>query len=224
MKIVALVGSPRKEKSNTAALVDLVCAGAREEDGESEVIFLPGGTVKPCRGCDACHITGSCGQKDEFGSIREKIMAADGLMLADPNYIDHVSAQLKAFIDRCCGIVHTLGFRGRYGAAVVTSGGGPEEPVAKYLERVLMITGVVPVGSVFATMGMARGTFAEEVRTAAQGLGRQLVRAWKEKRSFPHADREMAAFKERMRWLMESRKNEWGYEYDYWRKHFGLAS
>ncbi len=147
MRIIALVGSPRKEKGNTAALVDLVREGIRAEGAEEEVIFLPGGTVQPCKACDTCHVKGRCPQKDDFGLIVEKIMAADGVVLATPNYILHVSAQLKAFVDRCCGIVHLLGFRRRYGAAVVTSGGGDEEPIASYLEKFMIRTGIVPVGS-----------------------------------------------------------------------------
>ena len=185
MKIIALVGSPRKGRSNTAGLVELVLAGAREAGGQGEVIFLSGDTVLPCKGCDVCHVTGSCPQKDEFGSIRDKIMAADGLVLASPNYIEGVSAQLKAFIDRCCGVVHLLGFRGRYGAAVVTSGGGPEEPIARYLERVLVVTGVIPVGSVRATMGPAQQVYSDEVGPAARALGKGLVEAWKEKKVIP---------------------------------------
>jgi hypothetical protein len=33
----------------------------------------------------------------------------------------------------------------------------------------------------------------------------------------------MAAFKERMQQLMEYRKEEWSYEYEYWKKHWGLG-
>jgi multimeric flavodoxin WrbA len=224
MKIIALVGSPRKSRSNTAALVDLVLEGAASEGTEHETIFLPGGTVAPCRACDLCHVTGSCSQKDEFGSIREKILAADAIVVATPNYIDHVSAQLKAFIDRCCGVVHLLGFAGRYGAAVVTSGGGPEEPIARYLEHFLVITGIIPVGSVFATMGGQEKVFSDEVRTEAGELGRRLVRAVRQRESFPEAEKEQQAFRQRMGWLMENRKDVWLYEYDYWKKHFKLPS
>jgi multimeric flavodoxin WrbA len=167
MKIIALLGSPRKAKSNTGALLDLVLAGARSEGAESEVIALPGNTVKPCLACDVCHVTGTCGQKDDYPSIREKILAADGVVLATPNYINSVSAQLKAFLDRCCGAVHCLGFEGRYGVAVVTSGGGPEEPIARYLEYFMVTTGISPVGSVWATMGMSEKVFPEEVNSAA---------------------------------------------------------
>jgi multimeric flavodoxin WrbA len=222
MKIVTLVGSPRKGRGNTSALVDLVGEGIGEEKGAQEVIFLPGSTVRPCKGCDTCHITGVCPQKDAFLAIKEKIMAADGIILATPNYILHVSAQLKSFIDRCCGVVHLLEFRGKYGAAVVTSGGGDEEPIARYLERFMAWTGVVPVGSVWATMGGEHRVFTPAVKADAIDLGRRLVRAWREKKRFSGAEEEMKLFRERMRWLMENRKDLWRYEYDYWKAHLGL--
>lgn len=222
MRIVAVVGSPRKGRGNTAALVDLVLTGAREEGAEVEVVFLAGGTVRPCKGCDTCHVTGACPQKDEFGSIRDRILAADGIVVASPNYIMHVSAQLKAFIDRCCGVVHLRGFEGKYGASVVTSGGGEEEPIARYLEHFMIVTGIVPVGSVWATMGAGERVFTEDVKAAAVELGRRLVRACKQKARFPEADLELAAFRERMRWLMENRKDVWHYEYAYWKKHHNL--
>jgi multimeric flavodoxin WrbA len=80
--------------------------------------------VLPCLACDTCHRKGRCAQNDEFESIKGKILEADGLVLASPNYIFSVSAQLKAFMDRCCGVVHCMAFEGKYGVSVVTSGGG----------------------------------------------------------------------------------------------------
>jgi multimeric flavodoxin WrbA len=47
-------------------------------------------------------------QKDNFESIKQKIRVADGLILASPNYIYSVSAQLKAFMDRCGGILRCV--------------------------------------------------------------------------------------------------------------------
>ncbi len=222
MRIIALLGSPHKGKSKTGALLDLVLAGAREEGAEAEMIYLPGGTVRPCMACDVCHVTGACSQKDDFPSIRQKVMAADALVLASPNYINSVSAQLKAFLDRCCGIVHCVGFEGKYGAAVVTSGGGPEEPIARYLEGFMITTGITPVGSVYATMGLTE-TFPDGVKIAAHKLGTRLVRAWKTKERSAEADRDIAAFKERMRWLITSRKDIWRWEYEFWKTHRGLA-
>jgi multimeric flavodoxin WrbA len=222
MKIVALVGSPNKGKGNTAALVDLVMDGINREGANGEVVYLPGNTVRPCKACDICHIKGVCPQKDEFLAIKKKIMAADGVILATPNYILHVSAQLKCFIDRCCGVVHLLEFKGKYGVSVVTSGGGDEEPIARYLERFMVWTGVVPVGSVWATMGGEERMFSSEAKAQAVGLGQRLVKACRTKERFAGAEEEMKAFRDRMRWLMENRKDLWHYEYDYWKTHLGL--
>ena len=59
--------------------------------------------------------------------IKAKIVGAEGLILASPNYINNVSAQMKGFMDRCCGVVHCLQFWGKYGVSVVTSGGDGDE-------------------------------------------------------------------------------------------------
>ena len=106
---------------------------------------------------------------------------------------------------------------------MVTSGGGDEEPIAEYMNHFLMITGIQSVGSVWATMGMIFGDdFPPEIASRALGLGNRLVLSWKNKESFPEIQERMAAFRERMRRLMEYRKEEWPYEYEYWKKHRGL--
>lgn len=223
MKIISVVGSPHGAKGSTARLTRLVLDGAEKDGAGTETIFLRGGSVLPCRGCDTCHKKGTCPQKDEFESLQKKILEADGLVLGSPNYIFSVSAQLKAFMDRCSSIIHCLGFEGKYGASVVTSGGGDEEPIARYMNHFLMITGIQPVGSVWATMGNITGdVFPDEISTRAFDLGRDLVAAWKNKTKNPEVEQEMSAFRQRMRSLMEWRKDEWPHEYEYWKAHRGL--
>lgn len=224
MKIASLVGSPHGERGSTANLLQLVLEGAREQGATTETIALKGDTVRPCLGCDTCHQKGRCVQKDAFEEIRAQILAADGLILASPNYILNVSAQLKAFMDRCCGVVHLMEFEGKYGAAVVTSGGGDEAPVAEYMNHFLITTGIRPVGAVWATMGtLPDGRFTEEIRADARRLGQNLVHAWQTGAVDPAAEQIMASFRERMRQLMLWRRQEWSYEYEYWRTHRGLA-
>jgi multimeric flavodoxin WrbA len=219
MKIVAIVASPRGIKGNTAALLNLVLEGAAGQGASTEVMAIKGREVNPCLGCDVCHKEGVCPQKDSFNTIKEKVMEADGLVLASPNYIFHVSAQLKAFIDRCCGVVHCLGFEGKYGASVVTSGGGDEDAIAHYMNHFMAITGVIPVGSVWATMGQIEGqNFPEALKTQACALGEKLVTAWKNKETNPQYDATSSQFRERMKSLMLWRKDEWPYEYEYWKK------
>ena len=223
MKMISLVGSPHGLKGNTARLLSHVLEGAIAEGAKTETIILAGTNVLPCLACDTCHRKGHCPQKDEFESIKGKILASDGIVLASPNYIYSVSAQLKAFMDRCCGVVHCMGFEGKYGASVVTSGGGDEEPIAQFMNHFLITTGVTPVGSVWATMGAIAGDdFPEEILRQARDLGKKLVRSWKEKTAVPEAEEERMSFEERMRRLMLYRKEDWPYEYEFWKKHRGL--
>ena len=220
MKIISIVGSPMGIKGNTAALLRIVLEGAESKGAETEIITIKGGEVKPCKGCDLCHIKGYCSQKDSFNAIKEKIMGAQGLILASPNYIFHVSAQLKAFVDRCCGVVHCLGFEGKYGASVVTSGGGDEKPIADYMNHFLAITGAIPVGSVWATMAEVEGqNFTQDMRKKAFALGEKLVAAWQNKEIVPEWAPVTTQFRERMKSLILWRRNEWPHEYQYWKKY-----
>jgi len=201
----------------------LVLDGAEREGASIQTIYLPGDTVLPCLGCDYCHKRGGCVQKDSFEEIRQKVLEADGVVLGSPNYIFSVSAQMKSFIDRCASMIHCIGFHGKYGASVITSGGGDEEPIADYMNHFMMITGIQSVGSVWATMGLIFGDeFPEDIETRALDLGKRLVTAWKNKEVFPEIQQKMASFKERMRQLMEYRKEEWPYEYAYWKQYWGL--
>ncbi len=223
MNIVSIIGSPRGTKGNTGALLRIVLEGAESLGAKTETIAIKTQEVRPCVACDTCHKTGVCPQKDEFAGIKEKVMAADALVLATPNYISHVSAQLKAFLDRCCGIVHCQGFQGKYGAAVVSSGGGDEKPIADYMNHFLAVTGAIPVGSMWATMGQVQGQdFPEALRKQALALGERLVTAWKNKEPASEYAQVTAQFLDRMRSLIEWRKDEWPFEYQYWKEHRGL--
>lgn len=223
MKIINLVGSPHGAKGNTARLLQIISEGAELLGASIENIFLTGKNVLPCLGCDICHKKGKCVQHDEFESIKQRILNADGLILASPNYIFNVSAQMKAFMDRCCEVVHCMSFEGKYGASVVTSGGGDESPIAESMNHFMMITGIRPVGAVWATMGnIYENTFPEGIRNNAFELCKKLVLSWKDKVVFPESEKIIGQFKERMQQLILWRKEEWPYEYQYWKKHRGL--
>jgi len=223
MKITAIVGSPRGMKGATGRLLDMVLEGAKTQGATAEIFTLRGQEVKPCKACDICHKEGLCPKKDSFQAIRESIDKADGIVLASPNYIFHVSAQLKAFLDRCGSVLHLQEFEGKYGAAVVTSGGGDEGPIADYLQHFIAITGAVPVGAVWASMGRIKDyDFPPETRQQAYALGEKLVLDWRAKEKNPRYAEVTRTFAERMRYLMFYRKEEWPYEYEYWKKNRGL--
>ncbi|MBU1626878.1 flavodoxin family protein [bacterium] len=224
MRIISLVASPKGKKGNTARLLKHVLEGAEKQGAKNETIYLLGDSVLPCRACDACHIKGRCPQKDEFETIKNKILQSDGLILASPNYIFSVSAQLKAFMDRCCGVLHLTAFEGKYGASIVTSGGGDEEPIADYMNHFLMTTGIYSVGSVWATMSKFSGyEFPDDIKNKALELGENLVKAWKDKKTTPEFEKSFSKFKNRIRNLVTYRKDEWKYEYEIWEKNRNLT-
>ena len=64
------------------------------------------------------------------------MLAADGIVLASPNYISNVSAQMKALLDRCFSMFHCQMLHGKYGACVVASGGPLFQKVEEYLVHV----------------------------------------------------------------------------------------
>jgi multimeric flavodoxin WrbA len=221
MNLISLVGSPHGEKGSTARLMKEVLEGALSVGAENETIVLKGDSVLPCKGCDVCHIKGVCVQKDTFTEIFGKILKADGLILGSPNYIFTVSAQLKAFMDRCGAAVHCRSLTGKYGVSVVTSGGGDEEPICDFMNHFLIMTGAVPVGSVWATMGLIEGDeFPDEIRQKAFDLGKKLVETWKAKTVPQDTAERLADFHERMKMLMTYRKDEWPFEYNHWLEHF----
>jgi hypothetical protein len=56
----------------------------------------------------------------------------------------------------------------------------------------------------------------------ADPLGRNLVAAWQKKALRPEVELQMNTFKERMKNLITYRREEWPFEYEYWRKLRGL--
>jgi len=218
MKILAIMGSPHGFQGNTGRLLEEVEAGIRECASDVEIISLSEKKVEPCLSCDHCHKTGICPIDDDFEEIKAKLIACDGFILASPNYIFSVTAQMKALFDRCCSILHCNSLEDKYGAVVETSGGGEDYPVIEYMERFINSTGAQSVGGIGSGMAGVR-TFPDEetLFPLARQLGRDLCKCVREKRHFPEQDEFRKKFKSRMQGLVEYRKDEWTFEYEYWK-------
>ena len=98
--VIALYGSPRR-KGNTAGLLKRAVEGARESGAQVEEIWLRDLKMSPCLEIYKCKEAGECAIKDDFQLLREKLLAADGIMLASPIFFYTVSAHTKILMDRC---------------------------------------------------------------------------------------------------------------------------
>src|ERR1035437_6894288 len=112
MNIVAINGSPHGAKGTTGSLLSEVTKAAEAAGANVATLVVSDYQVNPCRACDVCHRTGTCVIEDDFARFRRPLLAADGIILASPNYLSSVSAQLKAVMDRCCGLLHCQALRG----------------------------------------------------------------------------------------------------------------
>lgn len=98
-KIIAIYGSPRR-KGNTATLLKEAVQGARDSGAAVEEIVLRDLKMSPCLEIYGCKEAGECAIKDDFQTVRDKILAAPGLMLASPIFFYTVSAHTKILMDR----------------------------------------------------------------------------------------------------------------------------
>ncbi len=100
MKILAINGSPRRG-GNTDLLLGEFVRGGRESGAEVEVILLRELKISPCLEIYACKENGECPIPDDMRGIYPKLVEADVVAVASPIFFYGVTAQTKAFIDRC---------------------------------------------------------------------------------------------------------------------------
>lgn len=100
IKVLGIAGSPRRG-GNSNLLLERALAGAAEAGADTERIVVARLRIAPCIACDGCWKAGRCVVEDEFQEVYDKFIAAECIILATPIYFMAVSAQAKAFIDRC---------------------------------------------------------------------------------------------------------------------------
>jgi len=103
MKIVALQASPN-EDGLTASMAKRALAGAEAAGAETELLHLCQLELASCRACETgwgqCRRDGTCVIEDDLATVRAKMTAADGIVVATPVYFGDVAEVLKAFFDR----------------------------------------------------------------------------------------------------------------------------
>lgn len=100
MKVLGIVGSIRK-KGNTASLVRTALEAVEREGIKTQLIFLHDYTIKDCTGCERCKDTYICSLEDDMQEIYPLLLEADGIICGSPTYFYNITANMKAFIDRC---------------------------------------------------------------------------------------------------------------------------
>ena len=89
MRVLAIQASPNNE-GLTATCARHALQGAQQAGADSELVNLCDLEIERCRQCEAgwgiCRREGNCIIEDDFQALREKLWAADALILSVPVY------------------------------------------------------------------------------------------------------------------------------------------
>lgn len=102
MKVVAINGSPKMGKGNTAQVLAPFLEGMSERGAHVELFYTRKLKINPCQGELHCWLKrpGVCFQKDDMQMLVPLIAAADILVLATPVYMDGATGPMKNLLDR----------------------------------------------------------------------------------------------------------------------------
>lgn len=174
--ILGIHGSPRGGKSRTRLLVQWVLAGAEDTGAKTEIVDLASLRIEACTACEGCSLTGQCIYDDDFFHLYERMIAAGGIVLGSPVYIDNVTGQMKVFIDRLADAIHYQTLSGKYGCAVTTTWISGGEDVVFYLNHVLNYLGILALEGISVAIGNdPEAIYREEEK--ARKLGERLAGA-----------------------------------------------
>lgn len=156
MKIIGIISSPRPH-GNTAVLVRQALKGAAESHAEVEEIYLPAFRIDYCKGCFVCMSEGKCPNQDDFQLLRDKLLAADGIIISSPSYGLAPTACMKAFLDRI-GMynAYTSSLGGKYVVSISSAGAMGAKKVAKELAG-LVTNGVFKRGYMSGILAVSVG-------------------------------------------------------------------
>ena len=182
MKVILINGSPHGHGCTYTALKE-VEKTLREEGIQTEMIYLGNKPIAGCRGCGYCKKNETCVQEDMVNEVREKVLAADGLILGSPVYFASAAGQATAFLDRLfCSAAGR--FKYKLGASVVSCRRGGASAAFDQLNKYFTVCNMPVVSGTY--WNQVHGNTPDEVKQDLEGM------------------RNMRAIGRNMAWLLKS--------------------
>jgi multimeric flavodoxin WrbA len=124
MKVISFNESPIKDGGN-ATLIRHVLDELEKEGIETETVHIRGKSIHGCTACMICidNMDKKCViVNDIVNAYIEKMIEADGIILASPTYFGELTPEPKALIDRAGLVARADGglFKRKAGAAIVS--------------------------------------------------------------------------------------------------------
>jgi multimeric flavodoxin WrbA len=153
VKILALIGSPRK-KSNTDSLVDEFLRGSAGRGYGHEKIYLYARKIRPCVDCRGCKKGAFvCRLADDMREIYPKLEEAEVLLFGTPNYWYGPTAQMKLLFDRLRPYVASGRLAGKRAVLIIPAAEGAPacRPMLEMFRRSLAYLKMTLAGSLAVT-------------------------------------------------------------------------
>lgn len=126
MKILALIGSPRK-RGNTDILVEQMLEGSKARGHTSNTLYLYDYEISPCIDCRKCKKDDLvCPLKDRMQEIYPMMEEADLIIFGTPNYWYGPTGKMKLLIDRMRPFVANGKLKGKKAVVVTPAAEGPD--------------------------------------------------------------------------------------------------
>ena len=147
MKVIAVNGSPHKNGTSAKA-ISIISAELAKENIETEIIEVGGELIHGCIGCGSCRKTGACVFGDDIvNSARERVNAADGVILASPTYYSGIAGTYKCFLDRL--FYSGVRLQNKPGVIAATVRRAGAVPVFQQLNNYLNLAGAITVPNLY---------------------------------------------------------------------------
>jgi multimeric flavodoxin WrbA len=163
LKILGIVGSPRL-CGNTEILTKIALEEIKKNGIDTELIKLSDKNIAPCDACKACRITGECHIKDDFQNIYNKMVEAEGFILASPVWYGAATPQISNLISRCYVRGSKRPFENKVGGPIVIARRAGHNFTYAQLMFFYMISGMIVPGSTYwnVTFGQEKGDIIKD--------------------------------------------------------------
>jgi len=177
MKVVAFNGSPRKN-GNTSLLIKHAFSTLEESGIECELIQIGGEIIRGCTACSKCKENKDqrCVIEDDIvNQCIQKMIDADGIIIASPTYFADVTPETKALIDRAGYVARANDsmLKMKIGAAIVAVRRAGSIHAFDSINHFFLINEMVVVGSSYWNIGI--GHDIREVNLDDEGVETMLT-------------------------------------------------
>jgi multimeric flavodoxin WrbA len=170
-----------RKDGNTAQLIQVILGQCEKAGLKTEFVSLAGKKIHPCIGCLKCKEKNWCViENDDWGTIAQKVVDCEVLVIGSPVYYYDVTGQLKNFIDRTYSLYHDRRLAGKKGIAVAVNASMGAERAAATIEGFLGAHEFASLGAVTGT-GTDEGDIMKDAKAVAHAkkTGDKIVRLLK---------------------------------------------